>query len=113
MKKPKTAITTICLLWAAVAIVLTSEAATIYPGSVLGIDQVQQTITFKTKDGRTWTLPVRDSNILGQKQIVKGDRVRIEVELSDSDLSKRITKITKIHDQPLPESTQHPDEVRP
>lgn len=95
MKKIKIAIATICLLWTAFATVLISEAATIFAGAIVGIDQVQRTITFQTREGRTWTIPVADSNILTQQQVVKGDRVRIEVELSESDLSQRITKITK------------------
>jgi len=40
-------------------------------------------------------MPVADSKIMKQ-QIAKGDRVKIDVELSDSDLSQRITKVTKI-----------------
>ncbi len=95
MKKIKITIATICLLWTAIATVLISEAATIFAGAIVGIDQVQRTITFQTREGRTWTIPVADSNILTQQQVAKGDRVRIEVELSESDLSQRITKITK------------------
>ncbi|HSF67139.1 MAG TPA: hypothetical protein VLA67_06880 [Nitrospiraceae bacterium] len=113
MKKRRIAITTTCLLCAAIATVLTSEAATTYAGAIVGIDEAQRTITFQKTDGRTWTLPVTDSNILKQKQIAKGDRVRIEVELNDNDFSQRITKITKIPDQPLPESTQSLDVIRP
>ena len=37
--------------------------------------------------GQTWTIPVADSNILKQQQVAKGDRVKIDVELNDSDLS--------------------------
>src|SRR5580765_4987479 len=95
MKKAKLAIATICLLWSAVATVLISEAATTFAGSIVGIDQVQRTITFQTTTGQTWTMPVADPNIL-KHQIAKGDRVKIDVELSDSDLSRRITKVTKI-----------------
>ena len=113
MKKTKIAIATICLLWAAVATVPTSEAATIFAGAILGIDQTQRTITYQTEDGRTWTLPVTDSNILKQEQIAKGDRVRVEVEVSDSDMSQRITKITKIPDQPRTKSTRSLNDVRP
>ena len=113
MKKTRIAIATICLLWAAVAIVLTSEAATILAGAIVGIDQTRRTITFQTQDGQTWTLPVADSNILKQQQIAKGDRVRIEVDLSGSDLSERITKITKIREGQLFGPTQSRDEVRP
>lgn len=108
MKKTRIAIATICLLWAAIATVLTSEAATTFAGAIVGIDQAQRTIIFQTMDEQTWALAVADSNILKQEQVAKGDRVRIEI-----DLSGRITKITKIPDQPLPEPTQSLDEVRP
>jgi hypothetical protein len=64
-------------------------------------------------DGQTWTLPVADSNVLKQEQIVKGDRVRVEVDVSGSDLSERITKITKIREGQLFQPTQSRDEVRP
>jgi len=36
-----------------------------------------------------------------KQQIAKGDRVKIDVELRDSDLSQRITKVTKIHKDEL------------
>jgi hypothetical protein len=98
MKKAMIAITMICLLWTAVATVLISEAATTFPSAIVGIDQVQRTITFQTSTGQTWTMPVADPKIMEQ-QIAKGDRVRIDVELSDSDLSQRITKVTKIHER--------------
>lgn len=94
MMKTRLAIATMCLFCPLGATVLISEAATIFAGAIVGIDQVQRTITFQTREGRTWTIPVADSSILHQ-QIAKGDRVRIEVELSESDLSQRITKITK------------------
>jgi carbonic anhydrase/acetyltransferase-like protein (isoleucine patch superfamily) len=95
MMKTRLAIATICLLCTIGATVLISEAATIFAGAIVGIDQVQRTITFQTREGRTWTIPVTDSNILTQQQVAMGDRVRIEVEVSESDLSQRITKITK------------------
>lgn len=113
MKKTMIAIASICLLWTAVTTVSPSEAATAISGSIVGIDQVQRTVTYQTEDGRTWTLPVTDSNILDQEQIAKGDRVRVEVEVSDSDLTKRITKITKIPDQPPSNSPQSSNGVRP
>ena len=108
MKTTRIAIATVCLLWAAIATALTSEATTTFAGAIVGIDQAQRTITFQTMDGQTWALAVGDSNILKQEQVAKGDRVRIEI-----DLSGKITKITKILDQPLPEPTQSLDEVRP
>jgi len=105
MKKAKIAITIICLLWTAVATVLISEAATTFAGAIVGIDQVQHTITFQTSTGQTWTMPVADSKIMEQP-IAKGDRVKIDVELSDSDLSQRITKVTKIHKDDLIEERE-------
>ena len=113
MKKTRIAIATICLLLMTVASVPTTEAATIFAGAIVGIDQAQRTITYQTEDGRTWTLPVTDSNILKQEQIAKGDRVRVEVEVSDSDMSQRITKITKIPDQPRTKPTQSLNDIRP
>jgi RNase P/RNase MRP subunit p29 len=103
MKKAKIAIATICLLWTTTATVLMTEAATTFTGAIIGIDQTQRTVTFQTNNGQTWTMPVADSNILKQ-QIAKGDRVRVDVELSDSDLSQRITKITKVRKDELFES---------
>jgi hypothetical protein len=108
MKKIKMAIAIICLLWAALATVLISEAATTFAGAIVGIDQAQRTITFQTMDGQTWALAVADSNIIKQEQVAKGDRVRIEI-----DLSGRITKITKILKNELIEPPDSPDVVRP
>lgn len=103
MKKTWIKLTTISLLWAGIAAVHTSEAATTFAGVIVDIDQPQQTITFQTMDGQTWAFTVADSNIVKQEQVAKGDRVRIEV-----DVSENITKITKISEHPLSEPTQIP-----
>ncbi|HEU0068772.1 MAG TPA: hypothetical protein VFQ26_05850 [Nitrospiraceae bacterium] len=95
MKKTSIAIATLFLLWTVVSTEFVSEAATTFSGSIIGIDQAQRTITFQTVTGQTWTISVTDPNILKQ-QVAKGDWVMIDVELNDSDLSRRITKITKI-----------------
>jgi len=95
MKKAKIAIATICLFLAAVATVLTSEATTTFSGAIIGIDQAQRTITFQTMNGQTWALALSDSSMLKQEQVAKGDRVRIEV-----DLSGKVTKIMKITEPP-------------
>ena len=108
MKRTMFALTTIYLLWAAVVAVLTGEAATTFAGAIVGIDHAQRTITFQTMDGQTWALALSDSMILKREQVAKGDRVRIEI-----DLSGKITKITKISEKPLSEPTQFLDEVRP
>ena len=52
MKKIKIVIAIICLLCATVATVLASEAATIFTGAIVGIDETQRTITFQTRDGQ-------------------------------------------------------------
>jgi len=95
MKKTTIAIATFFLLWTVVSTELISEAATTFAGSIIGIDQAQRTITFLTVTGQIWTISVADSNILKQ-QVAMGDRVMIDVELNDSDMSRRITKISKI-----------------
>jgi hypothetical protein len=108
MKKIKIAIAIICLLCATVATVLASEAATIFTGAIVGIDETQRTITLQTRDGQIWTLPVTDSNILKQEQVAKGDLVNIEI-----DLSYRVTKITNLSELPPFERTQSFGTVQP
>jgi hypothetical protein len=112
MKNTMIAIATIFLLWTMVASEIVSEAATTFAGSIIGIDQAQRTITFQTVTGQTWTISVADSNILKQ-QVAKGDQVMIDVELDDSDMSRRITKITKIPRGELFEPLQPPEAFRP
>ena len=108
MKKTWIELAAIFQLWVGVAVLLTSEAATTFSCAIVGIDHAPRTITFQTMDGQTWALAVADSNILRQEQVAKGDRVRIEV-----DLSGKITKITKISEHAPSEPTQFLDEVRP
>lgn len=89
--------------------IMTNDAASTYNKStIVGIDQAQRTITFLTMDGQTVTLPVSDPNILREKQVVKGDRVSIEI-----DLGNRITKITKLSEEPRARQTPRPDDARP
>ena len=60
-------ILTLCLLVSVSAIVTTSDATTVFGGSrIMAIDQDQRTITFKTKEGEIWTLPVTDPNLLNR-----------------------------------------------
>lgn len=99
MKIARIAIVTIIMLWMAVASVLTSEAATTFAGAILSVDRVQRTVTFQTKNGEIWTLPVADLNLLNKEQVTKGDQVLIEIDVRD-----RITKIAKISNQPLENS---------
>ena len=89
-------ILTLCLLFSLSATVTTSDATTIFGGSrIMAIDQDQRTITFKTKEGETWTLPVTDPNLLNRQPIAKGDQVTIEIDLND-----RITNVVKASEVP-------------
>lgn len=77
------------------SVATTSDAATIFGGSrILAIDQGQQTITFKTKEGQTWTLPVTDPKLLKQQPGAKGEHVTIEIDLND-----RITNVVKLSEE--------------
>ena len=72
MQPFKIAIMAICLFCMIGGAVLTSEAATSFTGStVVGIDQAKRTVTFQTKEGDTWTLPVSDPNLLNKDQVAK------------------------------------------
>lgn len=84
------AISLLCLLLGVNA--LTSKAATTFVGgTIIGIDQIQRTLTFLTKEREYWTLPVADPNILTKERLSKGDQVSIELDLND-----RISKIVKL-----------------
>ena len=77
------------------AVATTSDAATIFGGSrIVAIDEGQKTITFKTKEGQTWTLPVNDPNLLNQQQNAKDEPVTIEIDLND-----RIIKVVKLSEE--------------
>lgn len=66
-------------------------AATTFIGSTIErIDPGQQMITFKTREGQSWTLEVADSSLL-KKPLAKGDQVSIEIGTND-----KITKIIKL-----------------
>jgi hypothetical protein len=94
------AISLLCLVLGLSA--LTSKAtATFIRSTIVGIDQTQRTLTFRTMEGQSWTLPVADSNILTKEQLSKGDQVSIELDLTD-----RISKIIKLAGQPRSEQTQ-------
>lgn len=86
------------LLFFVTATVTTSDATTTFGGSrIVAIDEAQKTITFKTKEGQTWTLPVADSKLLNQKQVGKDDPVTIEIDLND-----RIIDVVKLSEVPTP-----------
>ena len=86
----------ILTLFSVGATVTTSDAETTFGGSrIIGIDQGQRTITFKTREGQTWTLPVTDPNLLNQQLVAKDQQVTIEIDLND-----RITNVIKRSEVP-------------
>jgi hypothetical protein len=91
-------ILTLCLLFSVSAVVTTSDATTTFGGSrIVAIDQDQRTITFKTKEGETWTLPVNDPALLERQTLAKNDQVTVEIDLND-----RISNVIKLSDVPTP-----------
>lgn len=105
MNKYQLTIAAISLLFLVLgAHAFTSKAETTFIRStIVGIDQTQRTLTFRTMEGQSWTLPVADLNILTNEQLSKGDQVSIELDLTD-----RISKIIKLAGQPRPQQTQSP-----
>lgn len=82
--------------------VQSSDAATSFNGStVTAVDEQKGTITFRTRDGQTWTLPVSDPELIKKKQVTQGEQVSIEIDLDD-----RITKIAKPSDSPPPQESR-------
>ena len=97
---------TACLLCLAGGAIAPSDATTSFNGStIIGVDQAQRTITFRSQHGENWTLPVADPDILN-KQLAQGDRVSIEIDLDD-----RITKVLKSSGQPQSQDTGLRDDV--
>jgi len=81
----------LCVLFAIGGTPPASDAATTFGGSrIIAIDHDQRTITFKTKEGETWTLPVTDPNLLNQPSSGKEDQVTIELNLND-----QITRVVR------------------
>ena len=81
----RTTLTLLSLLLFFSVSVATSDAATTFANSrIIAIDEGQKTITFKTKEGETWTMPVADSKLLNQQQGTgKDEVVTIEIDFND------------------------------
>ena len=98
-----------CLFCAGPITATTSGATTTFNRStIIGVDQAQRTITFRTTDGQTWTLPVANPNLLSVQHVAKGDQVSIEIDLND-----QITKIITLSRQRDSETTQPPGDLKP
>lgn len=69
-----------------------SHGATTFIGSTIErIEPDQQRITFRTREGQSWTLEVADDQVLHKEPLAKGDQVSIEIGAND-----KVTKIVKL-----------------
>ncbi len=83
------AILTLCVAGMLAATLGTTEADTSFNGStVIGVDHSKGTITFRTREGNSWTLPVQSPELLKQEHVTQGKQVSIEINLDD-----QVTKI--------------------
>lgn len=95
MNLHKMGVLTLCLLFSISATVTTGNATTTFGGSkIVAIDQDQRTMTFKTKEGQTWTLPVSDPDLLNRQPTAKDEPVTIEIDLND-----RITNVVRLSEE--------------
>jgi hypothetical protein len=67
------------------------QAANFVGTTIERIDSAQQTVTFKTQDGQSWTLQVADPRVLQGKPLARGDQVTVEVDMND-----KISHISKL-----------------
>jgi hypothetical protein len=101
----RTSLILLYLLFFLLATGTMSNAATTFGGStIIAIDEGQKTITFKTREGQTWTLPVADSKLLNQQHVGKDDPVAIELDLND-----RIIDVVKLSEAPAAPRTDAED----
>lgn len=108
MKLNQVALIAVCQLGMVGMTCLTSDAATNFNGStIVGIDDSQRTITFRTREGENWTLPVNDPDLLTKGRISPGDQVSIEIDLND-----RITKILKPSGEPQATRSESREEAQ-
>jgi hypothetical protein len=71
-------------------------AATTFIGATVeSVDSSQQTITFRSREGQSWTLGVADPNMLKHGNIARGDQASIEVDPK----SDKIIKIVRLEGQ--------------
>ena len=96
MEIRKSAVMAVALFCIMEGAVVPSHAATSFNGStIIGIDQKERTVTFRTKEGDKWTLPIDDPEFLQKEKISPGDQVSIEIDPND-----KITKIFKPSHEP-------------
>jgi hypothetical protein len=96
MKTLNVALITLYLLGAIeVTLPILDAAATSFNGStIIKVDTTNRTISFRTREGDNWTLPVENPELLTKQEIAQGDQVSIEISPDDT-----ITKIVKHSEQ--------------
>jgi len=96
MKTPNVALTALYLLGTiGTTLPILDAAATSFNGStIIQIDTTNRTISFRTREGDNWTLPVENPELLTKQPIAQGDQVSIEISPDD-----KITKIVKHSEQ--------------
>ena len=105
MTKRMILIAMLCVFFSVGTAVTTIQAATIFGGSrILAVDKDQRTITFKTKEGQTWTLQVNDPNLLNRQSVAKDEQVTIEIDLDD-----RIINVVQATGAPAAPKTETED----
>lgn len=88
----KTAAAAVGLLMFLAAGLPDSPGATTFIGSTIErVEPDQQRITFRTREGQSWTLEVADDQLLHKEPLAKGDQVSIEIGAND-----KVTKIVKL-----------------
>jgi hypothetical protein len=82
------------------------EAATTFAGTTVeAVDLSKQTLSFKTREGMSWTLHVSNPDLLKKEQLAKGEQVTLEVDTNDNVI--KITKLSSIS-TPAPDPNQMP-----
>ncbi len=72
-----------------------TPATTLSGATVEHVDAAKQTLSVKTKDGQSYTLHVKDAELLKKNELKKGDQVSLEV-----DTNNNVIQIAKPTNQP-------------
>ena len=72
-----------------------TKTATV-PAAVVSVDKDAKTITFKTDDGKQWTLPAEGSAVNALGDVKAGDKVELTCRLTDVGDYQAVTAIAKV-----------------
>ncbi len=93
-------------LWLPTVAMAATPATTLTGTTVENVDTAKQTVSIKTREGQSWTLPVADPELLKKHNIKKGDQVSLEV-----DTNNNIIQIAKAG-EPIPPSSSSQDSAQ-